>query len=425
MRFIFRNEVATMTMFPVSIRSARRGLVALSVLVSGIVLAPGVTVSAALPELELQLIVAGLDYPVGIVHAADRSGRLFIAERAGRVRIIKEGQLLANPFLDIAAQVSSGGEQGLLGIAFRPDYKSNGFFYVSYTDLGGDSVISRFEVSAANPDLANHGSETVVLTQTQPATNHNGGDLAFGPDGYLYVGLGDGGGAGDPWDNSQNLGTRLGKLLRVDVNGGSLYAVPPDNPYIGVAGALPEIWALGLRNPWRFSFDRLTGDLIIGDVGQGSWEEIDFQPAASPGGENYGWRCYEGSAPYNTAGCGPVGDYVQPVLEYSHSLGCSVTGGYRYRGVAFPGLGGTYLFADYCSGMIWGATPLPGCAVDVELSSPLSPSSLGEDEQGELYIAHLAAQPDGAVYRIIEISGLLFADGFAAADLTRWTASAP
>ena len=388
---------------------------------------------AGQPALELQVVTADLDRPVVITNAGDGTGRLFVAEQDGVIRIITAaGALLPQPFLDISAQTSCCGERGLIGVAFHPNYGVDGTFFVHYSDANGDTVISRFSVSAANPDLADIGSEVEILAVAQPFSNHNGGQIEFGPDGYLYIGLGDGGDGGDPGDRGQNLGLLLGKILRIDIDNqdpGLAYAVPLDNPFVDVAGAADEIWAYGLRNPWRFSFDRLTGDLFIGDVGQGSWEEIDFQPSSSAGGENWGWRCYEGDAVYNSSGCGPIGGYEFPILTYSHSLGCSVTGGYRYRGSDNPNLYGVYIYGDYCSARIWGATSDNGSSwVETELfDASFFLSSFGESEDGELFVAKLSSFPSGAVYRIVDTSPPLsiFFDGFETGNTTGWSAITP
>jgi len=355
---------------------------------------------AGLPP--LTTIAPNLVKPVGITNAGDGSGRLFITLQDGKIIIWDGTQVLATPFLDIDPIVnSSGSEQGLLGLAFHPDYKSNGYFYVNYTDnTGGDTVIARYSVSAANPNVANPASALILMEIDQPFSNHNGGQLQFGPDGYLYIGMGDGGSAGDPFNNGQNLTKLLGKMLRIDVNGlvgqppdcgGSNYTIPSNNPFVdGLGGNCDEIWQLGLRNPWRFTFDRLTGDMYIGDVGQDSWEEVDRQPAGSAGGQNWGWRCYEGNHPFNTAGCGPISDYDGPIVEYSHSLGCSITGGYVYRGPVMPGLGqGTYVYADFCSGRVWGARQQAGKWRHLQLQdTPYMISSFGETEAGELCFTH-------------------------------------
>ncbi len=375
---------------------------------------------APLPPIALERVASGLTLPVGLTHAGDGSRRLFILEQLGTIRIVKQGRLLPTPFLDISSLVTHGGEQGLLGLAFHPGYSGNGLFYINYTDTAGNTVVARYQVSAANPDLADSNSAQTVLRVAQPFANHNGGGLGFGPDGYLYIPLGDGGNAGDPGDRAQNGLVPLGKILRVDVDGDDFpgdpdknYHVPASNPFVGNSAYLPEVWALGLRNPWRWSFDRATGDLWIGDVGQGSWEEIDLQPASSTGGENYGWRCYEGNHSFNSAGCQSASAYVFPIYEYDHGPGCSVTGGYRYRGPvsAFAGI---YFFGDYCSGQIFGATfDGAGWTVQVALTTPYGISSFGEDEAGEIYLVHHG----GEVYRIVSA---IFADGFETGDLVGW-----
>ena len=300
-------------------------------------------------------VADGFALPLLVTHAGDGSGRMFVVQQRGLIRIMKDGQVLPEPFLDLSALVTPGGnEQGLLGLAFAPDYAQSGIFYVHYTDLNGDTRVARYRAPAPDADQADPDSAEVLLSVDQPYANHNGGYLAFGPDGFLYVGLGDGGSQGDPHGNGQNKNALLGKLLRLDVSGGGeSYSVPPSNPFVGQADARGEVWAYGFRNPWRFTFDRATGDLFIGDVGQNAYEEIDYQPAASPGGENYGWNLMEGPQPYR--GNPPAGAVlVPPVAEYSHDVGgCSVTGGYVYRGPGLPELDGTYFYGDYCSGLIW------------------------------------------------------------------------
>lgn len=347
-------------------------------------------------------VVTGLSSPVDITHAGDGSGRLFIILQGGRIVIFDGVQILSPPFLDITSLVSSGGERGLLGAAFHPNYGGNGFFYVSYTDSAGDSVIARYSVSL-DPNRADSTSGVILLTIPQPFSNHNGGQLHFGPDGYLYIGIGDGGSGGDPQNNGQDLGTLLGKIIRIDVDSGLPFTVPPDNPFVGIVGAREEIWSYGLRNPWRFSFDRLTGDMFIGDVGQGSWEEVDFQPANSTGGENYGWRLMEGNSCFNPAINCNNGTLTLPILVYDHSVGCSVTGGYLYRGSKNPNLNGLYLYGDFCSGLIWGAQEdgLGGWNTTVLLDTNFSISTFGEDESGEIYFAHLSAT-DGAIYQVVQ-----------------------
>lgn len=337
-----------------------------------------------------QTIASGLNAPVGITSAQDGSGRLFILEQAGVIRMLQNDTLAAAPFLDIRDRVgSNGSERGLLGLAFHPDYNENGYFYVNYTDLNGNTVIARFSVSTDNPDQADPNSETRLLAVQQPYANHNGGMVTFGPDGYLYLGLGDGGSGGDPQGNGQALNTLLGKILRIDVDGGSPYAIPPNNPFVNETGKKPEIWAYGLRNPWRFSFDRLTGELYIGDVGQNQWEEIDYLPAGSPGGANFGWNYFEGLHPYDNQ-VPPAGlNTVQPVAEYSHAQGCSVTGGVVYRGSSLPEWQGIYLYGDYCSGNIWGLLRDPqGSWMNALLFENAGRiTSFGQDEQGEVYLA--------------------------------------
>jgi len=350
------------------------------------------------PPIALQpVITSGLTSPVAITNAGDGSGRLFITEQTGTIRIWNGTSLLPTPFLDIHTLVSCCGEQGLLSVAFHPNYPTNGFFYVNYTNTGGNTVIARYHVTG-DPNVADPASASILLTIPQPYANHNGGQLQFGADGFLYIGMGDGGSGGDPQNRSQNLGELLGKILRIDVDGAPPYAVPPTNPFVAVPGARPEIWAYGLRNPWRFSFDRATHDLYIGDVGQNLWEEVDFQPASSAGGENYGWRLMEGFHCYNpSTGCND-GTLTLPILEYGHNPGCSVTGGYVYRGSSIPQLYGTYLYGDYCSGVIWGASRSCAGAWSTAplVDSPLNISSFGEDESGEIYVTHIG----GAVYRV-------------------------
>ena len=395
---------------------------------------------AGSPDLAVELVVGGLNNPTVIANAGDGTNRLFLGEQIGRIWVWDGAQLLPSPYLDLSGQLTAGGEKGLLGLAFAPDYAASGALYVHYSapdgsgnpDVDHFSVISRFSVSAGDPNQVDPASESIVLRYPQPYSNHNGGMLAFGPDGLLYIGLGDGGLAGDPGDRAQNADVLLGKILRIDPQGDDFptdpdrnYRIPPSNPFVAGPGA-DEVWALGLRNPWRFSFDRVTGDLLIGDVGQNAWEEIDVASAASSGGENYGWRCYEGNHPYNLAGCGDPSEYVAPILEYPHAQGCSVTGGYRYRGAAFPNLSGLYLYGDYCTGVIWGASDDSGSWSSAPLlSSFLSVSSFGEDEQGELYVADRIST--GGVYRIVDNApaDAIFADGFEAGDTSAWSGIQP
>ena len=348
------------------------------------------------PQISLSAVARGFTQPVHVTHAGDGSGRIFVVEQGGRIRILDNGVVLPVPFLDLASlnppRLVAGGEQGLLSVVFPPGFSSKGYFYVNYTRSGdGATVVARYRVSIGDANAADPASEEVVLTISQPFANHNGGQLAFGPDGYLYIGMGDGGSGGDPMNNGQAPGTLLGKLLRIDVESGvAPYGIPPTNPFLGRTGYRPEIWALGLRNPWRFSFDRGTGDLYLGDVGQGTVEEVDFQPAGDPGGRNYGWNVMEGDRCYppGTVGCNRSG-LALPVFVYDHSLGCSVTGGHVVRGSAFPSLQGVYLFGDYCSGRIWGIRK-NGAGWDNALlaDTTLNISTFGEDESGNVYVVN-------------------------------------
>ncbi len=355
-------------------------------------------------RIQLEEFASGLSNPVDIANAGDE--RLFVVEKRGFVRILSaDGSLLAQPFLDIDSLVDSGAsEEGLLGIAFHPNYAENGYFFVNYTDNNGHTQVSRFSVSTDNPDLADASSQKKILNIVQPYDNHNGGDLAFGPDGYLYIGTGDGGLGGDPENSGQTRTSLLGKMLRIDINTEGPYTIPEDNPFANTDFTLDEVWALGLRNPWRYSFDRLTGDLWIGDVGQGEWEEIDLQLANSPGGENYGWRCYEGNATFNTNGCADANTLTFPIHVYTSNftIGCSVTGGYVYRGSDFPDLYGHYVYTDFCSGRIWSLYPngADGWTNTEWYNGANSQySTFGEDQQGELY---LAAYSDGQIFRVVD-----------------------
>ena len=353
----------------------------------------------------VEQVATGLTRPVAITHAGDGTNRLFITLQDGEIVIFDGNNILPVPFLDIDSRVSEifflGSERGLLSVAFHPDYKNNGFFYVNYTNNNGDTVIARYRVSS-DPNIADPNSADILLNISQPFGNHNGGQLQFGPDGYLYIGMGDGGDAGDPFNHGQNLITLLGKMLRIDVDSGFPYAIPSDNPFVGVSGAQDEIWAYGLRNPWRFSFDRVTGDLFIADVGQNSWEWVNFQSASSTGGENYGWRLMEGSNCFNPSSNCNDGSLTLPILEYSHGLGCSITGGYRYRGTMIPLLFATYLYADYCSGRILGATEISDNVwTTTELmDTDFAISAFGEDEFGELYFANYASRGGGTIFRL-------------------------
>ncbi len=369
----------------------------LTVLLGFVALAAG-PAAADLSEISLETVATGLDRPVAITQAGD--SRLFVTLRTGRIVIFDGVRVLPQPFLDIRGRVrSTGGEQGLLSVAFHPDYPTNGFFFVDYTNLAGDTVIARYRVSA-NPEVADPASEAILLTIDQPFGNHNGGQLQFGPDGFLYAATGDGGSANDPGCEAQDGASLLGKLLRLDVDADAgappFHAIPSDNPYAGDDGVRDEIWATGLRNPWRFSFDRQTGDLLVADVGQASREEVDFQPAASAGGENYGWKVMEGTLCLgSTAGCsGPVPGcgspaYTAPVLEYDHGgERCSITGGYVYRGSAIPELVGHYVYGDYCAGTLWAAARTSGSWQATELvPAAANLTTFGEDAAGEIYLA--------------------------------------
>jgi glucose/arabinose dehydrogenase len=341
----------------------------------------------------LEVVADGLRNPLYVTHAGDGSGRIFILEQTGAVWIMRDGERLETPFIDLSNVVSQDvltrySERGLLGLAFHPDYADNGLFYVNYNDQQGTTHIERYSVSD-DPDIADPDSGEVLFSIAQPYPNHNGGMMAFGPDGYLYISVGDGGGANDPVGAGQDPTDLLGTILRIDVDADDErgYGIPEDNPMFTVNPQLaPEIWSWGLRNVWRFSFDRATGDMYLADVGQSGWEEINFQPADSPGGENYGWPAYEGSQRH--IGPEPATEVVMPVAEYNHSVGCSVTGGYVYRGEAIPELEGAYLYSDYCSGRVWAAyRDEAGEWHDGELVNlGIQVSSFGEDEDGELYL---------------------------------------
>lgn len=343
-------------------------------------------------EYTWSLVADSFTRPVDLVHAND--SRLFVVEQRGMIWILQGGNRLETPFLDIRERVNdAGNEQGLLSLAFHPGFPENRSFFVYYTGSGGDTFISRFQVSA-DPDLAEANSESVLLTINQPFRNHNGGALKFGPDGYLYIGTGDGGSQGDPQGNGQRLDTLLGKILRIDVDDGDPYAIPPDNPFADSEGR-DEIWAYGLRNPWRISFDRSTGDLYIGDVGQSQWEEINFQPASSQGGTNFGWNFREAAHPYAS---NLTEGLTDPIAEYGHGSGCSVTGGFAVRSPSLPEWSGIYLFGDYCSGTIWGLlhTETGGWEMRSLFETGERISSFGEDSQSEIYlIAH-----GGRIFRL-------------------------
>lgn len=355
------------------------------------------------PVVRLEQVASGFTHITDIAFTQD--DRIFVTEQDGTIGIARpNGTVLTTPFLDIDSLVnSSGGEQGLLGLVFHPNYKSNDYFYINYTNNQGNTVIARYSVSSTDSNLADPTSAQILLTVNQPYTNHNAGDLNFGPDGYLYFGLGDGGNGGDPQNRAQNPQVLLGKMLRIDVDGGTPYSIPPDNPFVGDTNVLDEIWDIGMRNPWRFSFDRVTGDMWIGDVGQSQWEEVNLEPAGSPGGVNYGWRCYEGNHSYNSTGCQPVSAYTFPVYEYPHSNGgCSINGGFRYRGAQYGQLYGTYLFSDYCNGWIWGLVEQsPGNWSKVNLlnEEDYELVTFGEDRWGEVYTGK---RNKGIVYKIVD-----------------------
>lgn len=350
------------------------------------------------PSIELRPVATGLSNPVYVTHAGDGSGRLFVVEQAGVIRIVRDGRILATPFLDIQDRVTAGGEMGLLSVAFHPRYASNGRFFVNFTTERGTrrTVIAEYRVSARDPNVADR-TERIILEIAQPFRNHNGGLNLFGPDGMLYIGMGDGGSGGDPMNNGQRLNTLLGKLLRLDVDQGSPYRVPPDNPFVGQSGARGEIWAYGLRNPWRFAFDRATGRLFLADVGQNAWEEVNIIKK----GGNYGWNIMEGAHCFRQPSECPTAGLELPIAEYRTGVdGCSVTGGYIYRGTRVRALIGRYIFGDYCSGRIWTLTEnAPDrWTMALLLSTELSTSSFGEDQDGELYIV----DHRGAVYQFAE-----------------------
>jgi glucose/arabinose dehydrogenase len=388
-----------------SARRSRR-ITPIAILVALISIIPTIVASAQTPTVPfdpatfaftLSPVADGFERPVHVVDAGDGSGRLFVVEQTGRIRIVRDGVKADQPFLDITPLVGCCGERGLLSVAFHPRYAENGRFYVDYTDLNGDTQVVRYHVAAGDPDRADPASAETILTVAQPAANHNGGLLLFGPDGYLYVGLGDGGGGNG--QNGQKLDTLLGKILRLDVDreeGGQPYAIPPDNPFVGNPEARPEIWVWGLRNPWRFAFDRATGDLWIGDVGSSVYEEVDLVPAGS-GGQNFGWDEMEGMD-CNDADPAACAAFVPPVSGFARDAGCVITGGTVYRGAAVPTLVGVYLFADYCGAGIWGLgrDAAGNWLTAGPVASGHSIVSFGEDATGELYVVEL----DGGLYAV-------------------------
>lgn len=393
---------------------------ATAVISVAVALAPAAEPSGGI-NLSLTTFATGLNDPVSIANADAGYGRLFVLERAGRIKIVEpDGTVRATSFLDITDRVSTteGNEKGLLGLAFHPDYYDNGYFYVNYTSGSGSSRrthISRFSVTS-DPAVADPNSEDILLTVVQTDANHNAGDIHFGIDDYLYIPLGDGGGGGDTSNNAQNLSLALGKILRIDVDtpagvappecnnvgGSNNFTIPADNPFVGNDGVCDLIWAIGLRNPWRSSFDRLTGDFFWGDVGQGSWEEVDHQPVSSTGGENYGWRCYEGNHPFNTNGCAPMNEYTFPIFEFVSTGNCSVIGGYVYRGTQYPAMYGRYLVTDYCTGNFWDLvvddTGLFTSTMHTNLTA-FGYVSFGERDDCELYLANIN---NGTLYHIQE-----------------------
>lgn len=384
-----------------------------------------------LADIGIEPVVTGLTSAVAITHAGDSSNRLFITQQNGRVLILDNNALLPTPFLNIggsgADRIISSGEQGLLSIAFHPSYASNGFFFTNYTrKIDGATVIARYSVSGGDANIADPDSELVLLVIPQPYSNHNGGQLQFGKDGYLYIGMGDGGSSGDPENNAQNTQSLLGKMLRIDVDHGSPYAIPTDNPFVGNNKVLPEIWAIGYRNPWRFSFDRLTGDMWVADVGQDHWEEVDHEKAGD-GGRNYGWRKTEGDhCYYPFLHCNKT-KFTKPVIQYEHinteaGYRCSIIGGYVYRGTALPSLQGLYLYADWCTGEIWSARQSkaggPWNSIRLLDADDYGLNSFGEDEAGEIYVVY----SDG-IYKFVNLPATteIYSDDFEDNDVSDWS----
>lgn len=354
--------------------------------------APVINRSAPDPDsVTTEEIMSGLSGALFLTTANDGTDRLFVVKQAGEIVVYdsqndSEPQIFmdVNPLLTNDVNTPGYTERGLLGLAFHPEYAENGEFYINYTDRRGDTVVARYSVSEDDPNRADMDSAEIILTQSQPFPNHNGGHMAFGSDEYLYIALGDGGSADDPQENGQDTSNLLGTILRIDINA-ETYTIPADNPFVDGEAGQPEIWSYGLRNPWRFSFDRVTGDMYIGDVGQNQWEEVNFEPADSPGGLNYGWDVYEATHQFEQ---GNAPDAVMPFAEYEHSLGCSVTGGYIYRGEAMPDLQGVYFYSDFCSGNVWAAYRDDSGAwqSDIFMQTGRQISSFGEDDNGELYL---------------------------------------
>ena len=363
----------------------------------------------------------GYSSPLGIENCGD--SRLFIVQKGGQIIICDTlGNKTTTPYLNISDRITAASsEQGLLGLAFHPNYNQNGYFYVDYINKAGNTQISRFKVSSTNANQADISSEKLMLQITQPAfTNHKGGCIRFGKDGFLYIATGDGGSGGDPFNNAQNPASLLGKILRINVNSTAAYGIPANNPFVDSVNYKKEIWALGVRNPWRFSFDAASGALIIADVGQDAWEEVNLQYPKSKGGENYGWRCYEGNHAYNTSGCKPQSNYKAPIYEYPHSSvtgDCSVTGGFVYRGKKYPALKGKYFFTDYCSGIIRTLTLQSNSVTetDVYKGDQYTYTSFGEDENNELYVTNYIT---GAIYRIAGTSASLATDAVPQVQMT-------
>ena len=355
-------------------------------------------------KIDVESYASGFNLPVYLTNAGDGSGRVFVVEKPGRILILKDGKQLDQPFLDITSLVrSEEQERGLLGVAFHPKYKSNGLFFVYYTDLSGQLTIARYHVSS-DPNSADPNSAKILITVKHALSNHNGGSILFGPDGYLYFGMGDGGGGGDPFNNGQNKQTLLAKISRIDVDKGDTYGIPADNPFADGKDGRAEIWEYGLRNPWRFSFDSATGDMFIADVGQDLYEEVDYIKAGTPGGLDFGWSIMEGLHCFNADTCDQTG-LTLPVLEYPHDDGnCSITGGYVYRGKVFPKLQGTYFYSDYCGAHIWALQPADGgkwTATQVFQIKKAQISSFGVDEAGELYVIDING---GTIYHLVDKS---------------------
>jgi glucose/arabinose dehydrogenase len=358
----------------------------------------------AQPNVVFTSYVTGFSTPVKVTNANDNSNRLFVVEQGGTIRIIRNGTLQAQPFLDISAKTEANGEQGLLSVAFPPRFRQHRFFFVYYTDLNGNVTVARYQVSASNADSAVVTSEKILLNLPKPSgfTNHNGGDMHFGKDNFLYITIGDGGGGGDPFNNSQDGNSLFGKMLRLNVvkNSAPYYSVPATNPFVNDPAVRDEIYALGLRNPWRWSFDRLTGDVWIADVGQDKFEEVNYLTPTNAKGANYGWRCYEGNANYNLSGCSPSSNYDFPIFAYGHNFingGYSITGGYVYRGTQYPSLQGYYLCADFISSNLWKIAPNGSGGWNINRQNcPNSLVSFGEDESGELYALAL----NGTLYKV-------------------------